>query len=156
MHEGRKGSAEDELLCRIDDLLSGGKHDAGIRSRAVISLELCELIKTSLDSLQLRAFEVATQYWHGPSPSDEDRMELATEIAKRCDQDVQEGRNEERGGCINRLLWNALNVNTGLDSFAAELLIEIAIGSGLNSDQIETAFSRVISELKELRPARSE
>lgn len=96
MHEGSKD--EDELLSRIDACLSDGRYDSDIRSRAIISLKLCEIIKESLDSLQLRALQVAHQYWHGPSARDQSRLEWVTQIAQRCAQDVHEGRDHERAG----------------------------------------------------------
>ena len=60
----------EEVLRRLDRVLSAGKFEDDIRLAGLVSCKLCERLSSQLDAEQLAALNVAKLFWAGSETED--------------------------------------------------------------------------------------
>lgn len=132
------------LVDRIDSVLADDHFEDDTRRTAVISVELCEAIFDELNVDQQGAVVAARRYLkHGVEVDRAKYVSLFAELLDSGAKKVDDAKMWAR----NRLVWAALNNNTGLSSYACEFLIGIGADAGLSIDQISSVFQRNIQGL---------
>lgn len=125
------------LVDQLDAALADGLFDSDVQRTSIIAIELCELLLDRLSSSQRAAIVAARDYWE--SGVDSDRLRFVEKFAKIIDEDQRRSVESEQRA-MNRLVWTALNTNTGLSSYMCEFLVELGADSGLNADQMKLVF----------------
>jgi hypothetical protein len=130
-----------DLSDGIDLSLCGGAYNKDVRRTAEISLELCELVRSELNPVQASALDVAKGYWEG-NESEQQLVAKAETIAERLDRSQKSVEVSDRENILDRLVFCALNRNTGLSVLAGECLAELAEALELPVKNVSKAFSR--------------
>jgi hypothetical protein len=130
-----------DLLDCIDLSLHSDTYAKDVRRAAEIGIELCELVRSELDPMQTAALEVAKRYWEG-NGSEQERVKSVQAIAERLDRSQKSIEVSGRENILNRLVFCALNANTGLSVLAGEYLAELAEALRLPAKDVSNAFSR--------------
>jgi hypothetical protein len=125
---------------RLDEVLHDGCLEHDTRRTGLVALAFCDLLAGQLDSEQSSAVEAARRFWNG-APTDEYHRALSG-FAKRVDADQKQAQANRRGAAINRLVWTALNANTGFSGLAGEFLVALGADAGLSAQEMAGALSR--------------
>jgi len=130
-----------DLLDCIDFSLHSDTYSKDVRKTAEIGIELCELVRSELDPAQTAALDAAKRYWEG-NGSEEERIRNVETIAERLDRSRTSVEDSERESTLDRLVFCALNTNTGLSVLAGEYLAELAEKLKLPAKDVGSVFSR--------------
>ena len=132
------------LLDKIDLTLHDGTYAADKTKIGKISIELCSLVQSELDSTQAYAVEEANRYWHGAG-SEKARLGYLNVISDRLDKSSKSVANSGRSAVLDRLVFCALNTNSGLDVLAGEYIAELAEALGMSADDVGQVFARHVA-----------
>jgi hypothetical protein len=130
-----------DFLDKIDLSLHGDTYSKDVRKSAGIGIDICDLVRSELDPEQATALDVAKRYWDG-SGSEQERLRSVETIAKRMDRSQKSVSGSEKKDIMDRLVFCALNTNTGLSVLAGEYLAELAEGLELPPENVRKVFSR--------------
>jgi hypothetical protein len=126
---------------RLDHVLCSASYDNDVRRKVQIALAFCELLASHLDERQSEAVAVAKRVL--ASGEDPRHAEMIEEFARRTDVD-QRMRTPAQRAALNRLIFSALNKNTGLSSDAGDFLIGLGTDAGLAANQMASVFAELV------------
>ncbi|WP_157489509.1 MULTISPECIES: hypothetical protein [unclassified Lysobacter] len=129
-----------DLYEHIDAVLSTGYFDENTSLVPQAAIAFCRLLWDSLDATQRDGVAAAQNFLNGKEESYAIQLNV---FSRRIDQDpsLSEGG---RPVALNRLVWTALNANTGLSDLAGEFLVELGLAAGLSPEQIATVFADLV------------
>lgn len=128
-----------ELMHRLDEVLAKGHFDRDFRRTALIGLEFCDLLASSLNDQQRNTIEVARQHLSGHKSDSYEKC--LNEMTKIIDLN-QRLKSEKSDFAVNRIIWTALNENTGLSDYTGDFLVGLGVDAGLNAKQMSDVFAR--------------
>jgi hypothetical protein len=128
--------AFDKLLDQLDSALEDGALDNDTGAFARVALSLCEMALGHFDAEQRIATTAARKWLMEGESAERDKWSRIIGGKIGMDRPLPSP---------DRLIYSALNSNTGLNSYNAEFLAYLGADLGLNSDDIARAFSREIS-----------
>lgn len=139
-HELRPVIDMESLIDRLDIVLGEAGLEKESRPTALIALAFCDLLKESLDENQVEAVDAAHQFWfYGDSNA---RERWLVVLSGKLDSDQEQASRSL--AAINRLVWTALNANTGLSSYTGEFLVGLGEDAGLDFKKMTEVFSEHI------------
>jgi hypothetical protein len=124
-------SEEGEFFEWLDICLGDDRYAGDVVATHKLAVRLCEAIKNELSPECAKALDVAN--WHWSLNCDNERHAEQMEIFSR-----KIGSGESP---IDRLIWCALNANTGLSAYAAEYISDISFKCGLTVGDLRGIFS---------------
>jgi hypothetical protein len=130
-----------ELSERLDVVLYDAPFENDSRRAAEISIEFCRFLTDQLDPTQQQALEVAERYW--AAGKEERYVQMVEEFSRRIDFDQRSNAPEENS-VVNRLIWSALNRNSGLSTYDGAFLIDCGLQAGLSPNQMAGVFGKYV------------
>ena len=134
------------ILARLETTLADGIYDRDVTKAAAVSMELSELLRSTLDVKQVAALDAARRFWRGAGSEKERLAHLAT-----IDESWRRFRGRmhltDRDVLIDRLVFGALQSNEGLSISMAEFLVDLTETLGLNPKDVIAVFSRHVPNL---------
>jgi hypothetical protein len=137
MNEGRNSDLPlDLLLDQLDSALEDGALDNDTKAFARVALSLCEMALGNFDAEQRIATAAARKWLMEGESAERDKWRRIIGGKIGMDRPLPSP---------DRLIYSALNSNTGLNSYNAECLAYLGTDLGLTPYDIAQAFSSGIS-----------
>jgi hypothetical protein len=138
-------SSYDELQTRLDAALDG-RFDKDIKKSAEISLDICDLVRSELDDIQLSTVRAARDYWDSKL-SEEERTSVLKKVWNRIDKARKPMAGADRHFLLDRLVVCSLVTSEGLSITTAEFLLGLGEALDLPARDVAEAFFRHIPDL---------